>query len=87
MNLVWTEERPNQEGWFWVLDKGSVAVIKVERRAEFGEMLCVQELRALGSGKAGNCAPFVTVIGWCLLDVAFANALWSSAPVPQPSEP
>ena len=38
--LTWSSARPEQEGWFWLVEDGAPAVVRVFRYRAFGDRLC-----------------------------------------------
>ena len=37
---IWTKERPDQEGWWWLVIKDEVTVVNVKRQQGYGNRLC-----------------------------------------------
>jgi hypothetical protein len=73
MRTVWTDERPNQEGYYWQLSGPSSKIVQVRRYKAFGDVLCYS-----------LCFEDAPAYIARIQDVD--NCLWAG-PIPLPSEP
>lgn len=69
----WTDERPNQEGYYWMLAGPSAKIVKVRRCVAFNEALCY-----------ALCFEDAPAYIAKIADVT--NCLWAG-PIPLPVEP